>query len=98
MMRVGGDEAVKVDVRVIAATNRRPEQAVAEGKLREDLLYRLNVFPISLPPLRERREDVELLAQHFLAELNKEAGRAEGLHAAALDRLRATAGPATCAS
>jgi two-component system, NtrC family, response regulator AtoC len=60
--RIGGNEAFTVDVRVIAATNRRPEEAVARGKLREDLHYRLNVFPIQLPPLRDRREDVELLA------------------------------------
>src|SRR3954468_2076486 len=60
--RIGGDQPVDVDVRVFAATNRDPQKAVSDGKLREDLLYRLSVFPIHMPPLRERGEDVELLA------------------------------------
>ncbi|MDX1630342.1 MAG: sigma-54 dependent transcriptional regulator [Thermoanaerobaculia bacterium] len=75
ILRVGGDKEIEVDVRVIAATNRDPDQAVEEGKLREDLLYRLKVFPIELPPLRERGDDVELLAQHFLNELNEREER-----------------------
>jgi len=74
VMRVGGEKAVAVDVRVLAATNRVPEQAVQDGRLREDLWYRLNVFPIALPPLRERGEDVVLLAEHFLAQLNAGQG------------------------
>jgi two-component system response regulator AtoC len=86
--RIGGTENIKVDVRVIAATNRIPEEAVAEGKLRQDMLYRLSVFPIALPPLRERREDIELLAEFFLAQLNKQEGGAKTLGAEALDRLR----------
>jgi DNA-binding NtrC family response regulator len=89
IMRVGGTEPIKVNVRVIAATNRRPEEAVAAGKLREDLLYRLNVFPIQLPTLADRRDDVELLAEHFLSLLNKEEGTSKVFTAAALERLRA---------
>ena len=88
--RVGGGEPVRVDVRVVAATNRRPEQAVAEGRLREDLLYRLNVFPVALPPLRERGDDVVLLAEDFLAALNQESeGSPKAFTRAALARLRA---------
>jgi two-component system response regulator AtoC len=83
-VRVGGDQLVPVDVRVIAATNRSPELAVREGKLREDLLYRLNVFPIALPPLRQRPGDVARLADHCLAELNQSEGEskrfAPGVH------------------
>jgi len=92
--RVGGGEAARVDVRVIAATNRKPEQAVADGRLREDLLYRLDVFPVSLPPLRERGEDVVLLAEDFLATLNKEGdGPAKAFTRAALARLQAHSWP-----
>jgi DNA-binding NtrC family response regulator len=74
--RVGGSESIPVDVRVIAATNRPPKEAVASGRLREDLFYRLDVFPIHVPPLRDRQGDVELLADHFLAKLNAAAGTA----------------------
>ncbi len=86
--RIGGNEALTADVRVIAATNRKPEEAVTKGKLREDLLYRLNVFPIPLPPLRDRREDVDLLAEHFLALLNKEHDTSKEFTRPALNRLR----------
>jgi two-component system response regulator AtoC len=86
--RIGGNEAVPVDVRVIAASNRKPEEAVTSGKLREDLHYRLNVFPIHLPPLRERRDDVDLLAEHFLSLLNKEQATSKDFTRPALQRLR----------
>jgi DNA-binding NtrC family response regulator len=68
--RVGGARAIPFDVRVIAATNRDPSEAVREGILREDLYYRLNVFEISVPALRERMDDLPLLAQHFIREFN----------------------------
>ncbi len=70
--RVGTTQPINADVRLIAATNRNPEAAVADGKLREDLYHRLNVFPINMPPLRDRQTDIELLAQHFLEVLNKQ--------------------------
>lgn len=70
-MRIGSSMEVDTNVRLIAATNRDPDQAVTEGKLRLDLYHRLNVFPIRIPPLRERAEDAELLARHFLAALNQ---------------------------
>jgi DNA-binding NtrC family response regulator len=72
ILRVGGEKPIEIDTRVIAATNRDPQEAVGQGKLREDLLYRLRVFPISLPPLRARGDDVELLANHFLKLLNEQ--------------------------
>jgi DNA-binding NtrC family response regulator len=73
-MRIGSNQEIETDVRVVAASNRDPEAAVAEGKLRLDLYHRLNVFPLRIPPLRERGADVELLAQHFLEELNAAHG------------------------
>ena len=88
VMRVGGNEAIKINVRVVTATNRRPEEAVAQGKLRQDLLYRLNVFPIQLPPLRERGDDVQLLAEQFLDEMNTTHGTTKAFTRACLDRLR----------
>jgi two-component system response regulator AtoC len=88
LMRVGGSSSIRVDVRIIAATNRNPEEAVRSGQLREDLYYRLNVFPIAVPPLRSRPDDVEALAQHFLAEFNRGAGGAKRWTQAALERLK----------
>jgi len=69
-MRIGSNQELETDVRIIAATNRDPEAAIAEGKLRLDLYHRLNVFPLKIPALRERGQDIELLAQHFLDEFN----------------------------
>ena len=87
--RVGSTEVREADVRVIAATNRPPQQALTEGKLREDLFYRLNVFPITMPPLRDRPEDVELLAQHFLTAMCQLEGQRKRFTPAALERLAA---------
>jgi DNA-binding NtrC family response regulator len=69
--RLGGKQEVAFDVRVIAATNQEPRNAIADGKLREDLFYRLTVFNIVLPPLRDRKEDLPLLTQHFIVEFNR---------------------------
>jgi len=88
VQRVGGDRPIPVDIRLVAATNRDPHQAVADGKLREDLLYRLLVFPIHVPPLRERGDDVVLLANHFLGQMNREATTQKEFTREARDRLR----------
>jgi DNA-binding NtrC family response regulator len=86
-LRVGLPQPIVTDVRVIAATNRQPEKAVAEGKLREDLYHRLNVFPIQMPALRGRGADIELLAQYFLDTFNKEEGTHKRFAQDALNRL-----------
>jgi formate hydrogenlyase transcriptional activator len=72
--RIGGRTTIQVDVRIIAATNRNLEQEVEAGKFRADLYYRLNIFPISLPALRSRRDDIPLLAIHFIQKLSKKTG------------------------
>ena len=86
-MRVGSTTTQETDVRIIAATNRNPAEAVQRGKLREDLLYRLNVFPIHLPPLRERAEDVPLIAEHFLAQISEREGAVKRYAPEVLERL-----------
>ena len=74
--RVGGLEEIEADIRVIAATNQDLGKMVAEGRFREDLYYRINVIPVKLPPLRDRREDIPLLAEHFLAKYTAQMGKA----------------------
>ena len=94
LRRVGGSREMGFDVRVITATNRDPAQAVELGLLRRDLYYRLNVFTLALPPLREREGDVALLAQHFVLQFNgKHSARVEGLGREAERSLRSYAWP-----
>jgi two-component system, NtrC family, response regulator AtoC len=85
--RVGGNGLIEVDTRVIAATNRDLEQAMARGEFREDLYYRLNVVEIRIPPLRERREEIPLLASHFLAKFNAQYVRTKQLSPETMARL-----------
>ncbi|MDH4101451.1 MAG: sigma 54-interacting transcriptional regulator, partial [Nitrospirota bacterium] len=73
--RVGGTQTIKVDVRIVAATNKDLKEQAAKGKFREDLYYRLKVVPIKVPPLRERKDDIPLLIRHFIAKFNKEMER-----------------------
>lgn len=73
--RIGGRNAIKIDVRIIVATNRDLEKEVNEGRFRQDLFYRLNVFPVTLPPLRDRKEDIPALAAHFISKYSRNAGR-----------------------
>lgn len=87
-LRVGGTDPVKVDVRIIAATNRDPHEAVRGGTLRSDLLYRLAVFPVKVPPLRERRSDIAYLSQKFLDELNAQENETKVFSPASIARLQ----------
>lgn len=91
--RVGGEKEFPIDVRIVAATNRAPDQAVSEGKLRQDLYYRLKVFQLALPPLRERGDDVPLLAEQFLRALNQEHSTDKSFTKQALARLSAHTWP-----
>ncbi len=85
--RVGGSEQIDVNVRVIAATNRNPQEAVSGGKFRADLLYRLAVFPVWVPPLRQRKADIAYMAQRFLDELNSQEKTTKNFSADALAQL-----------
>lgn len=92
--RLGSNKTLQVDVRVIAATNVDLRAALEEGRFREDLYYRLNVVPIEVPPLRDRKEDIPFLARHFLAKAAAEAGgRVRGITDAALDKMMAYSWP-----
>ena len=92
-VRVGASRPIAADVRIIAATHKQPDKAVADGKFRADLYHRLNVFPIPLPPLRERGGDLEMLAQHFLDDLNATEKSAKRFAPAATESLYAHAWP-----
>lgn len=86
--RIGGSKPIKINVRVIAATHRNIENSIEEGKFREDLFYRLNIIPIVIPPLRERRSDIPLLANHYLAHFNRTKGKSiSGINNEAMDIL-----------
>jgi formate hydrogenlyase transcriptional activator len=88
--RVGGTETLKTDVRVIAATNRNLDEAVREGRFRSDLLFRLNVFPIAMPPLRERKDDIPLIAEHYARQYARKLGkRISGVRPSAMEALLA---------
>src|ERR1051326_5901037 len=87
--RVGGNEEINIDARIIAASNRDPQKAIQDGKMREDLYYRLNVFPIEVPPLRERLEDIPLFAHFFLQKLNEtEEKKVENIDADFIEALQ----------
>jgi transcriptional regulator with PAS, ATPase and Fis domain len=89
IVRVGGRESIRVDVRIVAATNVRLREAIAEGRFREDLYYRLNVLALHLPPVRERREDIPLLAEHALRQATEHFSRdVSGFTPEAMDVLR----------
>jgi transcriptional regulator with GAF, ATPase, and Fis domain len=91
---LGSERTQKVDVRVIAATNRDLRQMVSDGRFQEDLYYRLNVIPIHIPPLRERREDVPVLVEHFIAKHAQRAGkRIDGLEPGVLEALQSADWP-----
>ena len=92
--RVGGNESLKIDVRVVAATNRDLQAAITEGKFREDLFYRLNVFPIEVPPLRKRKEDIPLLVEYFVDRYASKAGKTiKGINKKSMEILQAYSWP-----
>jgi DNA-binding NtrC family response regulator len=88
LTRIGGAKTIKVDTRLISATNKHLERALAEGRLREDFYYRINIIPIVIPPLRERKEDIPLLVTHFIGKLNEREGtQIRGVSEEALEML-----------
>jgi len=90
LRRLGGKTEIEVDVRVLCATNRDLKAEIRAGRFREDLFFRLNVFQVALPPLRERREDVAMLVQHFVEKFNQDSGKhVTGVHPQAMELLRA---------
>jgi transcriptional regulator with GAF, ATPase, and Fis domain len=92
--RVGGNESFQTDVRVVAATNRNLETAIAEGRFRDDLFYRLNVFPIEVPPLRQRKEDIPLLVEYFVDRYSgKAAKKITGINKRSMELLQSYAWP-----
>jgi formate hydrogenlyase transcriptional activator len=92
--RVGGNESFQIDVRVVAATNRNLEAAIVEGGFRDDLFYRLNVFPIEVPPLRQRKEDIPLLVEYFIDRYASKAGKKiTGINKRSLELLQSYAWP-----
>src|SRR5260221_7622745 len=93
LMRIGTSRTIETDVRIIAATNRDPREAVRQGKLRDDLYHRLNVFPLEMAPLRERGEDIELIANYFLEEMNEASGTRRKFAPDAIARMRRASWP-----
>jgi len=92
--RIGGNESLKADVRVVAATNRNLESAIARGEFREDLFYRLNVFPIEVPPLRQRKADIPLLVEYYVDRYASKAGKKiTGINKSGLELLKSYSWP-----
>jgi transcriptional regulator with PAS, ATPase and Fis domain len=91
--RIGGSEPIPIDVRIIAATNKDLQTSIRDHTFREDLYYRLNVVPIQLAPLRERKEDIEVLLQHFLGIYNKKYGKHIEIYSDALHMMEAYSWP-----
>ena len=97
--RVGDHKPIKIDVRIISATNKNLENLIAQGSFREDLYFRINVFPLNCPPLRDRKEDIPIIVQSFIRSNNQKTGKKIlGLSPEALEKLPLTAGPETYAS
>src|SRR5207344_2434222 len=92
--RLGGSKTIKADVRIIAATNRNLKLAVEQGNFREDLWYRLNVYPITVPPLRQRKEDIPSLVEHFALKFSKKVGKPiNSISSATLNNLQSYSWP-----